>query len=405
MVPLVLFIPGEWWDSYIYRGKLHLFSREGDVVTIDWAKLISDTPVAPGLELARDCAFADGRYLYGSHWRRVFSDAEVRGVLEDKFARLARTPLQPSKQALKSCVIEAARLDLPFPFADLAVYSNLLLTASSEGLHTSSWNRSDNRWRDYTYHGRREADTPILALDVAYRTVAMAAGDAGLYEMALALDDSWYRLNGDAAAARLRQDSEHHCSNCHWLYFSVLSSSHYDINALAAYAYVRAESGEPEREHVRTFDVRSVFGDSQTAAPEYAWGLYDKLYLARDGEILSARYRPGRADEMRWFQQLGPVARSPARIVEADTALFGIVLEHDADLSILASNGDLYQLGDEPVNWRLFPRSYRYLNQLHIVRDDRIEIWGFTHDFFVDQDDKVIGARFSERMPFPRRPA
>lgn len=46
MLPLKLTIRGEWWDSYVYRGKLHLFSRDGRVVTLDWDRLISELPVA-----------------------------------------------------------------------------------------------------------------------------------------------------------------------------------------------------------------------------------------------------------------------------------------------------------------------------------------------------------------------
>ena len=42
MPPVKLVIPGEWWDISLYRGKLHLFGRDGVVRTIDWHQLIDD---------------------------------------------------------------------------------------------------------------------------------------------------------------------------------------------------------------------------------------------------------------------------------------------------------------------------------------------------------------------------
>jgi hypothetical protein len=45
----------------------------------------------------------------------------------------------------------------------------------------------------------------------------------------------------------------------------------------------------------------------------------------------------------------------------------------------------------EPVNWRVFPRSKHYANHLHVVYDDRLEVWSFNHDYFLDQKKKRLG--------------
>ena len=35
-----------------------------------------------------------------------------------------------------------------------------------------------------------------------------------------------------------------------------------------------------------------------------------------------------------------------------------------------------------------------YENHLHVILDDRIEIYSFNHDYFLNQEDKEIGIEF-----------
>ena len=46
------------------------------------------------------------------------------------------------------------------------------------------------------------------------------------------------------------------------------------------------------------------------------------------------------------------------------------------------------------VRWRVFPRSKHYVNHLHVILDDRIEIYSFNNDYFVDQRSKKAGIGF-----------
>ena len=37
------------------------------------------------------------------------------------------------------------------------------------------------------------------------------------------------------------------------------------------------------------------------------------------------------------------------------------------------------------------------MNQLHIIYEDRLEIWAFNHDYFADQHQKLAGSDLSRR--------
>ena len=47
-------------------------------------------------------------------------------------------------------------------------------------------------------------------------------------------------------------------------------------------------------------------------------------------------------------------------------------------------------------------RSKQYENQLHVVYEDRLEIFSFNHDYFINQKSKLSGIVSSVDVPFRR---
>jgi len=52
MQPLKIILPGRFWDSQIYSGRLMLFDLEGSLRVINWDKLIADLDIPDDLRLA-----------------------------------------------------------------------------------------------------------------------------------------------------------------------------------------------------------------------------------------------------------------------------------------------------------------------------------------------------------------
>jgi hypothetical protein len=75
------------------------------------------------------------------------------------------------------------------------------------------------------------------------------------------------------------------------------------------------------------------------------------------------------------------------------------VIESDDALLVILTTGESLSLPGEPTNWRVFPRSHNYISHLHVIYEDRLEIFAFTHDYFVDQETKLSGldSRASDR--------
>jgi hypothetical protein len=392
-----LTIPGEWWDSLSYKGHLYLFDRYGDLRILRWQRLIDRWQIADDLRMAITSAFVRGDSLYGARWEQLTGDPEVQDVLTRRFDRLGRYKLEASTAQIEDSTVERTTPEFAFPYGDITAYANRLWSASPEGLEVTHLDED----KPIPLHTERVWDCPLLSLSPNYGTIAMAAGDEGLFEM---------RFDAGPDHAEPRQTLEQNCSGCDWLYYSVYASSHLAPAQLAAYRKdpigwdEELRRNKYERNYDRTVDEETVFPGTSTGA--YSWGSADKIYKSTDAGIAGSRYMPGHPDPDQQFEQLGLIARTKVgeNIVSARVAMFGVIIELEESLLILRSDGRQKLLNGAPINWRVFPRSNWYLNQLHAVYEDRLEIWSFNHDFLLDQEEKATGIRYRERGdPIPRR--
>ncbi len=397
MRPVKLTIPGQWWDSLNYKGHLFLFDRNGDLRILKWERLIERWKIASDLRMAITSAFVRGDSLYGARWAQLTRDPEIQEVLIRRFDRLGRHKLEASRNQLEDSTISQITPELAFPYGDIAAYAGQLWSASPEGLEAT--HLDDDLTPANT---ERVWDCPLLSLSPNYGTIAMAAGDEGLFEMRF-----------DAQSEQEPQQTvQEHCSGCEWLYYSVYASSHLIPARLAAYRKdftgwdEETERNKYERNYDRIVPDEVVFPG--TSSDAYSWGSADKIYKSSNDGISATRYMPGHPNPDEQFEPLGLIARTniSENIVSARVAMFGVIVELDEALLILRSDGKQKRLEGAPINWRVFPRSNWYLNQLHVVYEDRLEVWSFNHDFLLNQKDKAVGIRYRERgdpMPTRRR--
>lgn len=384
MQPVKITIPGRYWDSFIYKGRLYLFGVDGDVTSIAWEQLVDDVAVSDEEKVALICAFLRSDYLYQSDVQVLLKDPEVRQVISKKFQRLAQQDLSITEAYLSRH--EKGRQDnpCPFPHADLEIYKDKLYVTSASGVFQATCNKKTK----YPISTRLKKlwDAPVLGASASYGSIALAAGSEGLYE--LEIEPGFYSDMKDPC-----QLAKNACRDCGWAYYSVFASS--DASGYMAEFKKDRHDGlgvNVEGHYERTFSgvdtAMDIFGSEG-----FSWGTQDKLCQAAAGEIKVAKYEPwAEFPEDRIFL-LGsvPLEAWKGEVVGAGTASFGVVVELENALVVLPSTGQAVTLPGEPVNWRVFPRSRRYENQLHAVYDDRVEVFSFNQDYLVDQDQKMLG--------------
>ena len=151
MQPLRLILPGAYWDSQIYAGRLYLFGLEGDITTLDWDAAIAQWPIARPLRLALIAGFLRSDFLYRAELFALFQDPEIREILQGKFHAMADKPLVMTSEQLARCTIGRQDNPFPFPHADTEIYNRVLYVGGSSGLHQAFLRPADSLTCKYSY--------------------------------------------------------------------------------------------------------------------------------------------------------------------------------------------------------------------------------------------------------------
>lgn len=379
--PVKLTIAGDFWDSQIYSGKLFLFTCDRRVLQLNWRSFISQLPVAPELKVAAEIAFLGNRALYDHGAQMLLRDPDVRKLLLAKFTKLSVLNHDWEEEELEW--LSEIDNELPFPHNDSDIHYSTLYTGSSEGIHSREINGNSLLER---------SDVPALALAAKFHTVAWAAGDEGLYE----LDD------GRISETRI---SELPCVRCEWSYASIVAAGPNNRIYVAEFDRSRNRQTGSDRSGIvrrleRVITEDELFGQASQGTGGVTWGARNRLFRFTGNQIqvLSCTSGPETRTAKKGlrFQGEGSI-QAAARmtqdaVVSARVAPFGSVVELNDGLLVIPTKGEVLFLPGEPTNWRVFPRAKDYVNQLHVVYEDHLDIIAFTHDYFVsDQSSKIAG--------------
>lgn len=429
MQALTVIIPGEFYDSQIYDGRLYLWKIDGSLLTVNWDVLVGKIGGVPeDLNTALEFALQHGDDLYGNP---LMQDTDVSNLVRAKFERLAEFELVVRKQDLANYIISHQDSPLPFPHADSLIHYKTIYTGGQSGVSTSKLNVVKGSRYSVETAATKLFDMPVLSLSASNLTLAIAGGYEGLFDYSI-IPDSTSKVSHDP-----RQLSKEHCNFVRWLYPSIFGSSYSNQGYFADFKRSRRDKSETTqlKEAIQLVlpdtleKVSSIEkGERQQAAIQYkrefqqlissdeifprnglfstveqednqsnihsdvtfAWGVQDKICLASKNSIRLARYTAKMNHQK--FKDLGSVdVNLGNEIVSADSSFFGVVIEKENGLLVITSSLENYFLEGEPVNWRVFPKSRNYTNQLHVIYDNALHIHCFTHDYFVDQTTKKLG--------------
>jgi hypothetical protein len=384
-----MIIPGQYWDTQIYQGRLYLFGIDGSLTALNWDHLVDNVVVEDSLRLALKCAFKRSDYLYRVAATGLFYDSEVRQIVSRRFASLASRDLVLTPQELQSVLVGRQDSPFSFPHSDSMIYRRRMFVASKRGVHVSSCTKGKKRAVDDDVE--EIWDAPTTGIEASWGSLALAGGDEGLWESGLDFGESPFpHLYGP----RPRQVAKEHCSECHWTYYSIFGSSSRGPGFLASYRRSRRSGEEAERRLEEVIPDSVLFAGG--ARGIYSWAAQDKICQFADGEIRVAKYQPWKKEPLRYLGAI-PLERHGSKIVSARVALFGTIVELDSGLAVINSDGSFVEIEGEPVSWRIFPRSRHYENHLHVCYEDRLEILSFNHDYLVPQDKKISGISVSSQ--------
>lgn len=399
MQPLRLIISGDYWDSHVYRGRLYLWDMKNALRVYDWDQLVQSI-CSSRTELALTCAFARGDYLYSGDWSLVFADHDFRRLLNRKFAEASESSFEIHPRRLAR--FRLGEFDSPFPVLhdDSEIYGNTIYAISDIGLLGAGTHRRKGR-RAVAKKANRLWDGRGTTVRAGGGALAIAGLDNGLFEYRVGSINSDGPDDDRSKESTCYQVTERHTLAADWSFASIYGSSDIAHGYLAGFTWRTEDSHERKfvREFARVIDVKDIFG-----LVGFSWGSQEKIYCATDGVLRVVRFtQKGLTDEESEtaFQQVGELELKSdvGTLIGGGVAFFGSLVEGERGLVILASDGKRTKVTGPITRWRVFPRSRRYENHLHVIHEDHLCIYSFNHDYFVEQKAKTAGIEYQNNWP------
>ena len=396
MQPLKISIFGEFWDCQIYRARLYLFDFENKVSVYDWNKLIHKIKIADNNRLAFACAFLKSSYLY--KYNDIFNDLEFKSVLLNKFNRIENKISEFSTKDIKDCLIK--EMENPFDSLpiDSEISSNNIFAITDSGLWRSTAHRAKSEKYPISSRPEKLFDAKLLSLSAnRYASIAISGGNDGLFQYSkkeVNSDFTDFIYSGRNVEKEITQLSERHSLFSDWSNLSIFSSSDISESYLSLFKWAGERNTHFVRKRERNIKVEPIFeeyGDKEGLI----WGGGDKIYKSQSQEILMTRFNNYAEEEKgeSLFSEIEsiPLTKKIEDTLESKVCLFGTIIETDIGLLILGSDGSLFEINSPPIRWRVYPRSIDFENHLHVIHENRLDIFSFNHDYFIDQRLKLIG--------------
>lgn len=396
MEPKKIVIEGEYLDSQIYRGRLYLWTFDGRLVVYDWNSLV-DSLYGDENQYAR-YAFKEGAALYKSNLADLFEDTDFKKLLEKKIKQLK------NKHVTIADITEHLIGEMDTPTKELPIdteiYGNNLYFSTEQGLYKATAHKKDK----YPVSSRPKKlwDAIIQSIKAGrFPQFALAAGNDGLYELN---DSDSIEENIKSVETNIFEISKKHSTFANYSNTSIYSSSSCEESFMALFGWEKNEnydrytfSSPYEKAGTRTLSKIELEEDifKKDKNTLMSWACDGKIFKITNKGFDCVSFNSFEKDEI-YKKRKRHNFEFSERTLGCGSAYFGNIVEFEKQLNVYRSDGAVDTIDEPVVRWRIFPRSHNYENHLHVILEDRIEIWSFNHDYFVKQDDDKLGMTFKE---------
>lgn len=408
LAPLKIIVPGSYFDCQIYRGKLYLWTMDGSVRVYDWNRLINHVIMTKFQErLPFVFGFMEGNFLYDKKVSYIFGEEGYSSVLMKQYQSLYNQTIVITSEELSTAILQELDLPLNELPTDTEVYANNVYFAVDKGVYRRVLHNSASD----SSIGPKDTklwDCRILSLRAnKYPQIALSAGSDGLFELNLVKEEAIRpKALENVEETKVYRISGKPSSFSNYSFLSVFSSSYVDDSFMALFNWKPisniniAKLGSKDLKVYRDFDAvideKQIFGGSEES--DICWGIDDKIYRIKDNVLSILKFNNAanleRGEDYYMPLKNVNLPNNIGRPISAGSTYFGIVLEFTNGVIVLRSDGFITTILDEVIRWRVYPRSKNYLNHLHLIYDDRLEVYSFNHDCLVNQATKRIGIEY-----------
>lgn len=389
-------IYGAFFDSYIYKDKLLLIHLNKDVDSLFWDKLIGSHTENSNDKLAYECAFRNSKFFYNPYYSSFYNDAEFYNLIIDKIQRIKNIEIKQDSLIYKNCLVNSKNKPIEYLPNDIIVYKNMIYFSNSDGIYYKKISSLGGYRSKYSI-------SPTSYYLTDKQAVSLGILNGGYLYLATLDDGLWvYNLRAneflgfdDDLNLKYREPKKllpEHASFIKNNYSSIMVGSYLSDSYFIENYYV-----QKKRKTKKPMKLNDIFCSDDEAF--YTSG-QDKIYRITKTGIYLITFTQSRVEKDKEFSDVELILEKDFglnEIVSASVELFGIVIEYKTKLEIILSDNSFisFDTNHGLVNWRTFPRSQNYTNQIHLIYEDRIEIISINHDFLINQQEKKFGVRYT----------
>lgn len=409
MLPIKITILGDYWDCQIYIGKLYLWKMNGDFCIVDWEKLVNHLFSDSRYELGYNCAFLDGSYLYNDSFDKIYRDSKIKQIIQERLRDLQHYNLIVNEVDLQKFIL----FKIANPFKELPrdtdIYNKIIYSADDNGLWSAKIKYNSRRFIDKS--AEKIWDCPLVSINAnEYSQISLSAGSEGLFE---------YNTNPNSLYSKnqiiedyIYKIAKGHSLFSNYSFLSIYNTSNIESSALALFTWEKQYKDENwneelifdnkdklkfRRTYKRNVDESRIFKESNNE-DGLSWGAGNNIYKAFNGGVKIVRFN-NQADTKKnesYFSDVHAIELQSwkGKVINGGTAYFGLIIECENALVVAKSDGGFENIEGPITRWRVYPRSLNYENQLHVIKDDCLEIYSFNHDYFVEQKEKELGLSY-----------
>lgn len=395
MQPLKITLFGDYYDCQLYRGRLYLWTFDGELRIYDWDQIIDRIVERNGDWLTFLYGYKDGRYLYGSKTKRLFEDDEFKEIVLRRYLSSCRRKHVLEEKDIEDCIIGVQSAPSSALPVDTEIYNSILYYSTENGLFKATAHRPRSEKYKVSTKPQKLWDARILSIIANdYPQMALSAGSDGLYEYRPGSIYNYALLQ--EIEPQLYRVSEKYSLFSNYIFESIFSSSHNGNSYISMFKLDRDKNSYYHRVFEKEVEENAFSDEKFEDKAILSWGIRDKVYQATGNRLRVMKYSKWKENSNadRLYSLGSQKLKSSSRLIKGSAATFGNILEYEDKLLVMMSNDEKFVLPEEVTRWRIYPRSINYLNQLHVILEDRVEFISFNHDFNVDQLSKLNGIEY-----------
>jgi len=312
-------IYGDYWESFVYMEKLYLLTSSNKLIVYDWKQII------------RDCKASNNKEI-------VISEHNV-----NRHYLLQETD-SPFKELAIDIQIVNKKL---YAITDNGFYSSNL------NAHIDSTNKLwDNKSFSINSNGRGQ--------------ISLSSGSDGLFEYSK--DINIFGLK--SFERNIFQISENHSTSSTYSNYNIYNNSEINNSELDLFEINQDYS----KSFFKRFSEKEIFGYLNQKP---SWIHKDKIYRIKNHNEIEVRSIKNYKQNLFSNSEIMRFQGWKGEILSGLSTQFGIVVECEHALVVSFSSSSFINIPGDVIKWRVFPNSKQYLNDLHVIFDDYIEIYCF----------------------------